>query len=289
MRLLGTLFTMSIVAFWVVMNALLVEREVALRNQDHYHRGVNAFLGNSLGREHWMSIYRRHKKVGYSGYMLEKVPALEGVEYNLNVETLWRGALPLPEFLSRLAGDRNQLHVQGQLVLGADLKPRQLHVDISLTLLRGSSFARTHRFFVTGERAGDKLRAQLSFGENRLFEVNLPVDDLTLSDGLTPALPVAGYKVGDSYRLHVFDPLDPFGLGSETVLVRVTDQKTQEINGLPLDIYVLETEFRGTKSSSTVTASGEVLEQTLGPPLGLVLRRENSRKQARMGFTGGER
>ena len=286
MKHLGTLFTLSIVLFWVLMNTLLVHRELELRNQDHYQRGVIAFLGDSLVRERWMGIYREHKKVGYSGYVLEKVPALEGVEYNLDVETLWRGKLPLPGILADLAGKKNQLEIQGQLVLDGKLKPRKLRVDISLTLLEGSILSHTHRFFIVGERVEEDVHIKFSAGEKDLFEIRTPADDFTLSDGLTPTLPVAGYKVGESYRLRVFDPLAfaHLDLGDNTALIHVKEQRTEEVNGLLTDVYVLETQFRGTKTISLVTTAGEVLEQKLGPPLNLILRREVSREKAIRGF-----
>lgn len=288
MKYLGTISMSSIVLFWIVMNTLLVWRETETHRLDSYQRGVTAFLGNDLRRERWMGMYRKseteHKKVGYTGLVMERVYNAEGLTYHANLETYFAGTLPLQSFFSN-SQNSSSLKIKGQLTLDEDMKPIQMQLDLVVSLLEDTALEKSQSFAIEGVRHGSGFRVTLSREEEKLMTLPLPLEGLALSDGFAPSLPVADYKVGETYRVRVFNPLTPLGLGSDTATVRVVAETTESVHGILLDVFELETEWQGSKTRSLVTANGEVVRQELGPPLNLVLQHEKSQNAARKGFT----
>lgn len=283
MKHLATFLSAGIVAFWMAMNTRLVLQDLELRSLDRYQQGVNTFLGAALRRERWLGIYESQKKVGYSGYALEKVHALEGTEFHASVETLWRGSLPLPFELPESLRGSNQLEIHGEMTLDVEMRPLRMHIDLDLTLLEGTALRRTESFRLTGRRERSRFLVQVRCAAAQ-FEVPLALDRLVLSDGLAPAVPIAGCEVGDTYRVPVVDPLSNLtsllGLGGQSATVTVVGKEVRPVGGVPADVFKLETKYRSVVTQSWVTASGEVVRQELGPPLGLVLKQEPSREQA---------
>jgi hypothetical protein len=107
------------------------------------------------------------------------------------------------------------------------------------------------------------------------------MDSLLMGNGLVPALPVAGFNVGDSFEVPCFDPIS---MGCSPAQVKVLSQSKYDSDGLAVDAFILETEFKGMKSKSWVTASGELLRQEFGPPLEDIVLRHESRDSARRFF-----
>ncbi|MCZ6793324.1 MAG: hypothetical protein O7J95_06900 [Planctomycetota bacterium] len=282
MKYFGPISVGIVIVFWIVMNSLLVWRDVETRKLEGYQRGVTNFLRNDLRRERWLGIYRkdesRHRKVGYSGFTLEKSYVEDGVEYLAFLETLFRGKLPFQGFFSKRDAGSVTLRLTGEMVLDQDLRPKKVHIDLALQLPGGQEL----RIVVKGKRVGERVLLKVLHGESQLLEIPLPLEALALSDGFIPALPVAGFKVGDSYRIRIFDPL---ALGSEAAAVTVVEQRTEEVEGVLVDVYELETRWRGNRMRSLVTANGEVVRHELGALPGIVLMHETSREQAMKGLT----
>lgn len=292
MKHFGTYLTLAIVAFWLAMNGILVHRDYELRRQGRFKRGVEEFLGSSTSRGSWMSIFQGHRKVGYTGYSIDKLYAEEGVEYRVAVETLYRGAFPLPHLLGQFLRDSNQLEVRGQLSLDAELEPTALRLDIALTILRGTSIERSADFFLLGRRAGDRFLIEVYCGSEEGappdFTVQAPLEAMALSNGLTPSLPLAEYEPGKKYAVAVLDPLSSLGLDvgldAQKATVEILEREEKRIDGVLVDVYVVETRFRKQTTRSWVTTGGEVLRQEIGPPFDLVLRKDSDRKSAARGF-----
>lgn len=289
MKYFGAISTLMILAFWITMNTLLVQRDLEHRRQGEYRRGLDALVGAGTIRESWMSIYQDHKKVGYSGYTLEKIYNEDGMEYQVHVDTLYRGRFPLPEMLARFLENSNQLELQGRLFLDEELEPTLMGLNVSLVLLRGTAIEKSVDFVLSGTRKEDKLSIEVYFGEEKedekpAFALAIPVEKMTLSNGLAPSLPLAEYEVGKKYELPVFEPLSFFGIDSESATVEVVDKIEKRIDGVRADVYEVETKFRGQVSKSWVTSNGDVLRQEIGPPLSLLLRKEPSKIAAVRGF-----
>jgi hypothetical protein len=74
MKGLGWVLTCAVLVFWGTMNTLLVRRQQELNEFGKYRQGVHEFLGPERRKERWMGIYHKHKKIGYTGFEMEKVP-----------------------------------------------------------------------------------------------------------------------------------------------------------------------------------------------------------------------
>jgi hypothetical protein len=291
LKYLSTLVTGGIIFFWIAMNMIFFWRQFEMRKLDRYQRGVSEFLGNDLKRERWMGIYRQaetvRKKKGYTGLILEKIYGEEQLEFHVVVETFYRGVFPMQGLLSGYAGSTNSLKINGRMIFDRDFKPIHLEVKLQLKFLEGTSFAGSRVFFIRGDREKmgkeeqEKLLVKVFEQESEVFRLPLPLEGFTLSDGFSPVLPVAGFKVGETFQIRVFNPL---GFLGSTATVRVLGQRTEEVNTVMVDVYELETEIGGTKTLSLVTEGGEIIQQQLGPPLGLILRYETSRRSARRGL-----
>ena len=123
MKVTGYAVTLLILAFWVTMNSMVFLRQRELRTQDRYRAGVTQYLGNELLRERWLGVYRKNKKVGYTGQVFEKVFADEGIEIHGTIES----AMEI-EFL----GKPISVNLDGKFVLDAELKPKSLRLDLRI-------------------------------------------------------------------------------------------------------------------------------------------------------------
>ena len=288
MRQLGSSITIAIVAFWLTTNSLLVWRDLEFRRQGEFKSGVDTFLGNRTTRESWMSIFQGARKVGYTGSTIEKIWAEEGIEYQVAVETLYRGRLPLPSVLAQFLQNSNQFEIEGRLFLDEELEPTSLRLDIALTILRGTSIEQSAEFLLLGKRDADRFAIDVWYGDDARerpdFRVAVPIDKMTLSNGLSPSLPVSQYEVGKRYHVAVFDPLSSLGFDAESASVEVIDRERKAIDGVRVDVFVVETKFRGQVTRSWVTASGDTLREEIGKPFDMILRKESHRAAAVRGF-----
>lgn len=241
------------------MNALVVRREQALHRMDDVRSGMTRFLGAELMKERWMGIYRRHKKVGYTGASFEKTFAEEGIEVHCQIESEM-------EILPPLTAAR----VEGVLVLDADLRPLRLRLEVRLGTLG--------EIRLEGERRGSQFEIAILQGGAKLLVKALPLEELFLGDGLAPSIPMAGFEVGESYRVPCLDPVSMTRVVTE---IQVKSRSTENVDGQLVDVFTLETSFRGVTSRSMVTASGELLRQEFGPPLADLVLRKESKRQAK--------
>lgn len=267
MRVTGVAVTALIVVFWVGMNSLLVLRQHRFRTQDRHRQAVNAYLGDELLRERWLGIYRDNKKVGYSGYVFEKVFVEEGTEVHSRLESVVE--------VDFLFGIPVRVDLQGSLVLDGELRPLRLRLEVVIANMLSTIF--------TGEAEGERFLVEASQGGAEPIRVSLPRDELFLGDAIGPSLPVSGLAVGDEFEVPYFNPLSSILDTAPSVCsVRVVSRSEQEVEGLLADVFELETEFGNMRSRSWVTSTGEVLRQEFGPPLeGLVLRRERKENARR--------
>jgi hypothetical protein len=254
----------SIVVYWITMNSLVVLREREARSLDQYRAGVSEYLGPSLLRERWLGIYRKNRKIGYTGYTFEKVYALEGVEIQSTLES---------KMQFELLGISRKVEMDGNLVLDGNMLPLRLQLDISFEGVASLS--------VLGALRGNQFVLTVKQGKVSLLEIPLPREELHLGNGLVPALPVAGFKVGETFKVPCFDPIT---MSRAVASVKVVSKGAREIDGFNADIFCLETTFRGITSKSWVTGAGELVRQEFGPPLDDLVLRRDTRDGARRAF-----
>ncbi len=286
MKYIETFFSLLIIAFWISMNALLISREAELEKVGQFKGGIQGYLAGANLRESWMTIRSKGKRIGYSGYTVEKLYIDGGNEYHIGIETVYRGRLPVPTILASFLPDNRQFELNGLLVLDEDMRPLSLRMNLSLATFRRQTETARASFLLVGRDREDQFLVELFHEEDEaaLLAVKLPSDKLTLSNGLAPTIPIAGLKQGKTYRVPVFDPLSSLGFGSESATIEVLRKEARKIGGLFVDTWVVETRYGSKTISSWVTSGGEVLRQELGPPLDLVMTKVTNRKRALEGL-----
>ena len=278
--------TILVIGFWLIMNTLLVVREVEIRRQGQQQRGVESFLRGELSRSRWLGIFREsngvRKKVGYSGFTIEKTYDDPGLVYIVSVDTAVRDFLPAINFLPDALTRGNHLSVRGSLELDHEMHPLSLDLRLTLGLLGADRPNQGMRFRVVGKRDGESFRVAVRQGDEVKIELPVAVDSLALSDGLVPVLPLAELREGDVHRVRVFNPLMPL-MGDGVAEVRVVSESTREIFGTLSDVFEIETRWGHRTIRSVVTPDGEIVRQELGPPLGLILEHANDERDAKRG------
>jgi len=260
---IGLFLTLIVFAFWGTMNSLVILREREIANLDKYRAGFRRFLGTDFLRERWMSIYRKNRKIGYTGYRFEKVFALEGVEVHSSLES---------EVKIEVLGSEQWVEIEGNMVADEELRPISLRLEVTVQDQPAAT--------LVGRREEDRLALTLSAAGQKVALPSLSLEELYLGDALVPTLPVAGLRIGETFAVPCFDPVK---LGRSVATVEVKAKETRDMDGLPVDAYCLETTFRDVTSKSWVTEAGELMVQELGPPFqDIVLRRSNREEAQRI-------
>ncbi len=283
MKHLGAAITILILFFWSAMNSFLVRRQIEEQQLGLYQQKVHRFLHSTRHRERWLSVYkhtdRRRRKVGYTGTILEVRQGPQGTEYHteietvINMEVFGQGA----ELLEGLLGT-GYLEIAGFLIQDAEMRPLNLTVDLM--------FPNQRHIMIQGERVEDRFILKAHHENLPIPPLSLPLEKLTLGNSLVPDLPVAGLREGEKFRVTTFDPVF---FTTAPVDVEVVSLDTQEVDGVLVDVYTLESTFRGSKSTTLVTRDGTLLKMKLGPPFqGISLQHETA-ETARQGIAADSR
>lgn len=253
MKHFGTVATVIVFTFFATMNTLIVLRERRLASLGQYQAGVTRYLGSQFFRERWMTVHRKGKYVGYTGFTLEKTFDGDAIAVSQHLDS----RVALAPF-----GD---VRLNGTLVTDQELKPRDLELKVHLGELVSVR--------IRGRRQGEHFQLEVREGAGWSPMAQLPLAELHLGDALAPSLPIAGVKVGDKLAVPCFDPLERRSVLADVV---VTAREVREVDNHNVDAYRLETTFRGVRSRSWVNEAGDVLVQELGPPLAdYVLKRSS--------------
>lgn len=278
MKYFGAALTILILIFWSTMNSLLIRRQIEDAELGLYQRKVNRFLKAARQRERWLGIYkqtdRRRRKIGYTGTTLEVRQGPDGTEYlseidsAIDMEIFGQGAVLLRGLLGT-----GYLEIKGRLVQDRDLRPLGLTVELT--------FPNGRHILIQGERREDRFILK-AFHENfAIPPLSMPLEKLALGNSVVPDLPVAGLKEGETFQVKTFDPVF---FASRPVDVEVVSLDTQEIGGLLVDVYTLESTFRGFKSTTLITRDGTVLRMKLGPPFSGITLRHETAEEAKKGL-----
>ncbi len=265
MRFVGPFAAAAVVLFWLLMNGLLLREVTEYRGLDQYRRGVIDFLGPNIRRERWMGIYRKNRRLGHTGFSIERRFDQQGMGYRMDFST----RVEIDIFGRGAAADGGAapgVEIDGWITLDAEVVPEEVKAKVAagparLTL---EGARREGRFHVALKNAGGQVA----------FQTSLPLRELQLGDALAPLPPISGLSVGQVYRVNVFDPFWKENTVAETT-VKAAARK--EADGILVDCFELETRLRGAVFRSFVTRDGEVLRQEL-PPDFLLLRESRKRR-----------
>ncbi len=261
----GPFATAAVVLFWLLMNGLVLRDAAEYRGLDQYRRGVIDFLGKNVRRERWMGIYRKSRRLGHTGFSIERRFDQQGMGYRMDFSTrveidIWgRGGAA-----EGGTGAATGVEIDGWITLDAAVIPEEVHAKVAV----GPA-----RLTLAGARREGHFHVALKNAEDRIaFQTKFPLREIQLGDALAPLPPVSGLSVGQVYRVNVFDPIFHEDAMAETT-VKAAARK--EADGILVDCFELETRLRGIVFRSFVTRDGEVLRQELPPDI--ILLRESRR------------
>ncbi len=243
----------AITAFWLVMNAQLVRKELLLPRLPRSTAGIAATLsGETVYHEQWMGIYYEEEKVGYSNTTVTRTGGAETSGYIVLNKTF---------MVVKMLDVPLKVHFEGVLRTDKDFKMRTFS-----STLRSAG----HEIRIDGEHEGDTLSLSVLTG-SKVFHKNIKIDDnVNLSNSLTPLLYLPSLEPGVTYSL---DILDPLSFSTNKAKVTITGVEPYEYEGKEIEVYVVETEYEGLSFTAWVTESGDVLKEAT--PLGWTLVRED--------------
>ncbi len=259
MRVLGIAISFVIIVFWLLMNSLLVQRVIEYRGLDEYRRGVIDYLGDQVRRERQMGIYHNRKRIGYTRFAIERMYEHDRMSYLIEYST---------QIDIDILGKGGKLALDGEASLDSKMVPNSLNAEIKIGAIQ---------FQLEGLREEKRFLLKVRSANKVVFQHGFPLQELILSDGLAPILPVAGLHTGETYKVTVFDPIFH---QSELVEMKVLGTDERFVDGIVVDCYEVETRYRGTAIHSYITSDGEVLSQEF-PSLSVKLIREPIRKKGK--------
>src|ERR1041385_4146710 len=161
MRALGFAAAAAVVAFWILMNGLLVHRSLELRSLDRYRRGVIDFLGGRARRERAMGIYFKSRRIGSTRFAIERTGE-GGFEAT---------------FTMRASGNFFNLNgsvaLEGRAALDARLAPESLNATLSINDARTA---------IEGRRDGDSIALTVRTAGGIDLRLRLPRSEQLLTD-----------------------------------------------------------------------------------------------------------
>jgi hypothetical protein len=235
----------TIIAFWLVMLGLLVERTY-LRPASVIALDIITEEGIRTGDE-WFGIYQQGRKIGYAHVRM----ALEGDAYRISEES--------------------ELDI---LVLG---KVRRVRTAINSYasknfLLKYFDFAMTSE--VTNMQVkGSVIRKQLVLdittgGQTRKERIPLK-EPPYLSPNIKPAIVLLGLEQGKRYRFPLFNPAT---MSTEDAFVTIEAKESIKVGEEQVTVYRLRESFQGMEAVSWVTQDGSTIKEESA--LGYVLLKE---------------
>ncbi len=240
-----------VVAFWLVMTALLLQRHYGGRTPQG--PSVSGGIPEGVFGEHWFGVYQKDRRIGYSSWKFER----EGSGYAAS-ETLKLRLLVLD------ASREMELVTKASLGpdLGLDSFTLSLISDVSMDI---SGTVRGNSLGIVIDSAGTRTERSIRLKERPVL--NLSMVPSVMKGGMTP---------GRRYDLNM---LDPSSMSVEPVSFSVEGKEQVRSMGAMVDTVRLRGSFRGGDLSVWLTEQGEIIRQET--PLGFTLIRETKEEALR--------
>ena len=220
-RKLFYLLGAGVVAFWVVMVALLIRKT-------HFHESdpaaetlIQAELKSPERFQHdWMEIFLKGKKVGFSETRLSPLGEDHLIEEKMVLALKLMGQPSVMRMATRAVVDK-----------GFALKQFQLVIDSGVV-----------RFSVSGKVEANRMHVEMGEGDRKREHLIPLTGPLTIGAGLPGFFKGRALGVGDVFRFTLFDPSI---LSHKEMLVKVTDKTVISVNGREYPAFRLETKVWG--------------------------------------------
>jgi len=228
-----------VIIFWLVMMGLLLNR---------YHIApvnISKIFHTPLkNKEEWASIYLHNQKVGYS---VTTVTKNEG-GYLLGEQT----------FMQLRVMDQPQ-QVTTYTICQVDddflLKSFNFRLVSGLITFSAEGEVKGHKLDLTVETGGEKSRKEI------------PVPQIPfLSSALKPFLVHRGIKVGDHYKLPLWDPATQ---SYRIITVHVEKKEPIILNNQSFECFCIRTDLMGMTLRSWISEDGDLLKEE--GPMGIII------------------
>jgi len=209
-------------------------------------------------QEEWLAVFQHGRKVGYSHTRL--VPRAEGFDAS---EELFLRLLFLEETQEVFS------IIQAQLARDHSLKSFAFRLQAGPISFRLEGSVAPGKLVLVTRMAGEERSAELP-GTSPIY----------LGSGIRAFLTQERLKVGETYRLTVFDPST---MSQSLVPVRVEATETVRLDGRSYEAFRVVMEYHGLRVRSWISPYGEVLKEE--GVLGMTLVKSNA-EEAIKGLDG---
>jgi transglutaminase-like putative cysteine protease len=240
--------SIGIVAFWVIMMWLLVER-VYFNPADEYlePEAIGSENRIPLG-ERWMGIYFKGAKIGYAHETVQEDSHGYSIEEKISMSL-------------RVLEHSQKVDMITECVADRKFNLRSFHFDLST----GSTHMR-----IDGQVVGRKLALKIHSG-GTVTERVVPFEYLPfLTNNLRPFLAQRGLEADKRYRVSIFDPST---MSLNKVSVVVVGREKITVGDADHMANRLRLSYRGIGVDIWLDDEGSVLKEE--SPMGLVLFRED--------------
>jgi len=240
--------SIGIVAFWMIMMGLLVER-VYFNPADEYlePEAIGSENRIPLG-ERWMGIYFKGAKIGYVHETVQEDNHGYSIEEKISMRL-------------RVLDHSQKVNMITECVADRKFNLRSFHFDLST----GS----TH-MSIDGQVVGRKLTLKVHSG-GMVTERVVPFEYIPfLTNNLRPFLAQRGLEADKRYRVSIFDPST---MSLNKVNVMVVGREKITVGDHDLMANRLRLSYRGIGVNIWLDDKGSVLKEE--SPMGLVLLRED--------------
>ena len=236
---------LSILAFWLVMLGLLVERTY-LRPSTVIALDAVSEEGVRIGDD-WFGIYQQDRKIGYAHTRIQREADTYHIFEESELDILALGSV-----------QRVRTVINSYAAKNFQLK----YFDFTLTSDLTS-------MIVKGAVVGNKLLLDItSGGQTRNERIHLAKPPY-LSPNIKPALVLLGLEQGKRFSFPLFNPAT---MTTEDALVTVESRERIKIGDQDKTVYKLRESFQGMEAFSWITEDGETIKEESA--LGYVLLRE---------------
>lgn len=254
---MSKLIKLSILIFWLIMLALLIERTY-LGPSTVIAKSVITEEGLRTGDE-WSGIYQQGRKIGYAHSRILREADTYHVMEETELDLLVMGSV-----------QRVRTIINSYTTMNFLLK------YFNFTMHSGMSSME-----IKGAVVGNQIVLDIvSGGKTRKERIALKQPPY-LSPDIKPALILLGLETGRKYRFSLFNPAT---MNIEDAEVSVESTETIKVGDRELTVFKLKEGFQGLEAYSWITADGETIKEE--SPLGYVLLKETmteARKRDKQG------
>ena len=239
------LIKITILAFWLVMLGLLVERTY-IRPTAVIALDVITEEGVRTGDE-WFGIYQQGRKVGYAHTSV----AREADAYHITEESEL-------DILALGSVQRVKTVINGYSTKNFLLK----YFDFTLT-------SEMTTMDIKGAVVGKQLVLDIATGGRTRKERVPLIEPPYITSFVKPALLLRGLELGRKYRFPVFNPAT---MSTEDSSITIESKERIKVGDRDQTVYKLRETYQGMEAVSWITQDGETIKEE--SPLGFVLLKE---------------